>query len=110
MRDSPSISIAARMVGEGAVLRVFDPQGMEQARPMMPPETVYCESALDAALGADVLVVVTEWNEFRAITPNQLKSAMMGRVVVDLRNVYEPAALAAAGFAYHSIGRPSVGG
>ena len=108
MRDSPSISIASRLVGEGAVLRAFDPEGMEQARAVMPPETIYCTSALDAAAGADVLVVVTEWNEFRAITPNQLKAAMAGQVIVDLRNVYEPGAMTGAGFAYHSIGRPSV--
>ena len=108
MRDSPAISIASRLVGEGATLRAFDPEGMEQARPVMPNETIYCSSALDAAAGADVLVVVTEWNEFRAITPAQLKTAMAGRVIVDLRNVYEPGAMSAAGFAYHSIGRPSV--
>jgi UDPglucose 6-dehydrogenase len=108
MRDSPSISIAARLVGEGATLRVFDPEGMGQARAVMPPETVYCDSALDAAQGADALVVVTEWNEFRALTPAQLKAAMVGRIVVDLRNVYEPSAMEVAGMTYHSIGRPSV--
>jgi len=108
MRDAPSISIASRLAGEGAILRAFDPEGIEQARPVMPKETVYCTSALDAAQGADVLVLITEWNEFRAITPAQLTQAMAGRVVVDLRNVYEPAAMQAAGFAYHSVGRPTV--
>ena len=108
MRDAPSISIASRLAGEGAILRAFDPEGIEQARPVLPKETVYCSSALDAAQGADVLVLITEWNEFRAITPAQLTQAMAGRVVVDLRNVYEPAAMQAAGFAYHSVGRPIV--
>ena len=89
-------------------MRAFDPEGMEQARPLLPPETVYCSSALDAAQGADVLVLVTEWNEFRALTPAQLTTAMAGRVIVDLRNVYEPGAMSGAGFAYHSIGRPRV--
>jgi UDPglucose 6-dehydrogenase len=58
--------------------------------------------------GADVLVVVTEWNEFRALDPVRLKAAMRGRVVVDLRNIYDPAAMMAAGLDYHSIGRPHV--
>jgi len=108
MRDAPSISIASRLAGEGAILRAFDPEGIEQARPVLPKETIYCTSALDAAQGADVLVLITEWNEFRAITPSQLTQAMTGRVVVDLRNVYEPAAMQAAGIAYHSVGRPTV--
>jgi UDPglucose 6-dehydrogenase len=106
MRDAPSISIAARLAGEGAILRAFDPEGMEQARASMPPRMVYCQSALDAVQGADVLVVITEWNEFRAISPNQLLDAMAGRVVVDLRNVYDPVAMQQSGFSYHSVGRP----
>ena len=108
MRDAPSISIAARLAGEGAILRAFDPEGMEQARPVMPAGTIYCSSALDAAQGADALVLVTEWNEFRAIDPAELKAAMAGNVVIDLRNVYEPTAMHAAGFEYSSVGRPNV--
>jgi UDPglucose 6-dehydrogenase len=107
MRDAPSISIAARLAGEGASLRAFDPEGMEQARPSMPAGTLYCTSALDTAQGADALVLITEWNEFRAIDPALLKAAMAGNVVVDLRNVYEPAAMRAAGFDYSSLGRPN---
>lgn len=109
MRDSPALPIIDRLVSDGANLRVYDPEGMEQAKPMLPKSVTYCQSALEAAEGADVLVVVTEWNEFRAITPDQLKVAMAGRIVVDLRNVYEPSAMADAGMAYHSIGRPAVG-
>ncbi len=108
MRDAPSISIAARLIGEGAVVRAFDPEGIQQARPLLPPETIYCSSALEACTGADLLVIVTEWNEFRALTPAQLKSAMRGRLIVDLRNIYEPAAMREAGITYHSIGRPPV--
>jgi UDPglucose 6-dehydrogenase len=65
----------------------------------------YCTGALDAAQGADLLVVVTEWNEFRAIAPEKLREAMQGDLIVDLRNMYEPSAMREAGFRYQSIGR-----
>jgi UDPglucose 6-dehydrogenase len=106
MRDSPSVPIVARLVEDGAHVRAFDPAGMDQARPLLPPGVTYCRDALDAALGADMLVLVTEWNEFRALSPQRLAEVMHGRVVVDLRNVFDPQALRAAGFRYHSIGRP----
>ncbi len=106
MRDAPSIPIVGRLVEDGATVRTFDPEGMEQARPLLPESVVYCRDALDAAQGADLLVIVTEWNEFRAIEPQRLREAMRGDLVVDLRNLYEPAAMRAAGFRYNSIGRP----
>ncbi len=105
MRDAPSIPIVGRLVEDGATVRTFDPEGMEQARAVLPPGVVYCRDALDAAAGADLLVVVTEWNEFRAIEPARLAAAMRGDLVLDLRNLYEPAAMRAAGFRYQSIGR-----
>ncbi len=105
MRDAPSIPIVARLVEEGASVRAFDPEGMDQARPLLPPEVVYCRNALDAAQGADVLVVITEWNEFRAISPSRLKSTMRGSVLVDLRNIYDPVAMRQTGFSYHAVGR-----
>ena len=106
MRDAPSIPIVGRLAEDGAHIRAFDPAGMEQARPMLPPGVTYCADALDAAKGADLLVVATEWNEFRAIAPERLREAMRGDLVVDLRNMYEKASMEAAGFRYHSIGRP----
>ena len=106
MRDAPSIPIVGRLVEDGATVRAFDPEGMEQAKPMLPPSVIYCRSALDAAQDADLLVVVTEWNEFRAIEPQRLRDAMRGNLVIDLRNLYEPAAMRGAGFIYCSIGRP----
>jgi UDPglucose 6-dehydrogenase len=66
---------------------------------------VYCRDALDAAAGADALVLITEWNEFRAIGPARLRDTMRGRVVVDMRNVYDPIAMRQAGLVYHDIGR-----
>ena len=106
MRDSPAISIIARLAGDGAVIRAFDPEGMDQARGVLPPSVEYCRDSLDAAAGADALVLITEWNEFRALGPARLRAAMRGKVLVDLRNVYDPVAMRQAGFDYHGIGRP----
>lgn len=106
MRDSPAIPIVSRLAGDGATIRAFDPEGMGQAKPMLPPDITYCKDAMDALTGADVLVVITEWNEFRALDPGRLAAAMRGRTIVDLRNIYDPAAMRAAGFKYHGIGRP----
>ena len=106
MRDAPAIPIVGRLAEDGAHVRAFDPAGMEQARPMLPESVQYCRDAMDAVQGADLLVVCTEWNEFRAIAPERLKEAMRGDLVVDLRNMYEAPAMKAAGFRYQSIGRP----
>jgi UDPglucose 6-dehydrogenase len=106
MRDSPSIPIVSRLVADGAHVQAFDPEGMAQARAHLPDAVRYCTDAMEAVAGADALVLLTEWNEFRALSPDRLKVAMRGRVVVDLRNVYEPAAMSKAGLDYHSIGRP----
>jgi UDPglucose 6-dehydrogenase len=106
MRDAPSIPIIARLAGDGATIRAFDPEGMDQARTVLPESVEYCRDAPDAAAGADALVVITEWNEFRALSPVKLREAMRGRVLVDLRNIYDPIAMRQAGFDYHGVGRP----
>jgi UDPglucose 6-dehydrogenase len=105
MRDAPSVPIVSRLAEEGAQIRAFDPVGMEQAKPMLPAAVTYCADAMDAVTGADILVVVTEWNEFRALSPERLFQAMKGPLVMDLRNVFDPAAMTAAGFTYRGIGR-----
>ncbi len=105
MRDAPSIPIVSRLVEDGAELHVFDPEGMEQARPHLPAQVIYATDPIEAVTGADALVVVTEWNLFRAVAPARLKALMRGSVIVDLRNIFDPAAIRAAGFAYHAIGR-----
>jgi UDPglucose 6-dehydrogenase len=105
MREAPSLFIISRLVGDGASIRAFDPEGMGQARPLLPESVTYCTDALDAAAGADVLLLITEWNEFRALAPSRLAEAMRGRIIVDLRNVYDPGAMRQAGFAYHGVGR-----
>jgi UDPglucose 6-dehydrogenase len=105
MRDAPSLAILGRLVEDGATIRAFDPVSMEQAKPLLPSSVVYCSSALDAATGADLMVAITEWNEFRAIAPERLREVMRGDLVVDLRNMYDPAVMRAAGFRYQSVGR-----
>ncbi|WP_291297844.1 UDP-glucose/GDP-mannose dehydrogenase family protein [Elioraea sp.] len=106
MRDAPSLTIVPRLVEDGAVVAAYDPEGMEQARPHMPAAVRWCKDAMEAATGADALVLITEWNEFRAISPARLKAVMAGDVIVDLRNVWDPVAMRQAGFRYSSIGRP----
>ncbi|MCU0987930.1 MAG: UDP-glucose/GDP-mannose dehydrogenase family protein [Acetobacteraceae bacterium] len=106
MRDAPSLTIVPRLVEDGAIVTAYDPEGMEQARPLLPQGITWCRDAMEAAAGADALVLITEWNEFRAISPAKLKAAMAGDVVVDLRNVWDPKAMREAGFRYSSIGRP----
>ncbi|MGI4745242.1 MAG: UDP-glucose dehydrogenase family protein [Janthinobacterium lividum] len=107
MRDAASIPIIHRLIENGAQIRAFDPAGMQAAKPLMPDRNItYCVDAPDAATGADAILVLTEWNEFRALSPERLRDLMQGRVVIDLRNIYDPAAMDAAGLDYSSIGRP----
>jgi UDPglucose 6-dehydrogenase len=106
MRDAPSLEIVPRLVAAGATVRAHDPEGMAAARPLLPEAVQYTQGALEAAQGADALVLLTEWNEYRNIAPARLAAAMKGRVLLDLRNVYDPPAMREAGFTYHSIGRP----
>ena len=105
MRDSPSLDIIDALTKAGAVLRAYDPKAMDEARHLLPQKLTFCDSATDCLNGTDAAVIVTEWNEFRALTPAQFAAAMRGRVLVDLRNVYEPGAMQDAGFTYLSIGR-----
>ena len=105
MRDSPSLDIIDALTKAGAVLRVYDPKAMDEARHILPQVVTFCDSATDCLNGTDAAVIVTEWNEFRALTPAQFATTMGGRVLVDLRNVYEPETMQDAGFTYLSIGR-----
>ncbi len=107
MRESPALPLIHGLVARGAQVRAFDPQAMQAAKPLLPESVVLKESTVDALTGADALVLMTEWNEFRALAPARLQELMRGRVVVDLRNVFEPAPLRAAGFSYAGIGRPT---
>jgi UDPglucose 6-dehydrogenase len=104
MRDAPSLLIVPMLQERGATVRACDPQGRRQAEPLLPGVT-WCESAEEAANKADVLVIVTEWNEFRALDLEAIKSRMAGSTIVDLRNVLDPASVRDLGIAYTGIGR-----
>ena len=104
MRDAPSLVVIPMLQERGATVRAYDPQGERHGAPLL-PGTHWCKDALDTAKGADALVVLTEWNEFRALDFKAAKKAMRGNVVVDLRNIFDPEAARAQGFTYSSIGR-----
>src|ERR1700688_1377497 len=104
MREAPSIALITALGDMGAAVRAYDPAGMEQAKPLL-PGIAYADSACACAEGADALVIVTEWEQFRALDLARLKAIMARPVVVDLRNIYRPEDMAKHGFAYHSVGR-----
>jgi UDPglucose 6-dehydrogenase len=105
MREAPSIPLITALQDMGAKVRAFDPVGMELARTEM-PGIEYCEDPYSCADGADALVIVTEWEQFRALDLDRLKREMACPVVVDLRNIYNPEDLTNRGFLYQSVGRP----
>ena len=105
MRDSPSLVILPRLMAAGARLQVFDPEGMAEAQKLM-PDLVYCRDAYRTMKGADALVLLTEWNEFRGLDLGRVKRLLARPLVIDLRNIYQPQEMAAAGLSYVSIGRP----
>lgn len=107
MREAPSLSLIVGLQDLGAVVRAYDPAGMEQARQEL-PDIEYCSDAYACARGVDALVIVTEWAQFRALDLTKLKREMAKPIVIDLRNVYRPDDMARAGFGYESIGRPSI--
>jgi UDPglucose 6-dehydrogenase len=106
MRESPALPILSGIVAAGARVRAFDPAAMDQATPMLPKGVELCADAYAAAEGADGVVIATEWNQFRALELDRLRKLLGRPLIVDLRNLYEPERVAAAGFRYVSIGRP----
>jgi UDPglucose 6-dehydrogenase len=104
MREAPSIDIVAGLEAQGASVRAFDPVANDAARKLMPNATL-CEDAYEACEEADVLVLMTEWNQFRMLDLERIKSLLTAPVVVDLRNVYEPERMREAGFRYVCVGR-----
>ena len=104
MRDAPSIAIAQTLADAGVRVTAYDPEGMEQAAPLM-PEVVMAKSAYAAAEGADAVAIVTEWDAFRALDLERIKRIARQPVLVDLRNVYDPDEVRGHGFRYSSIGR-----
>ena len=106
MRDSPALTVIPALQAMGATIAAYDPEGMQEAARLLQGVS-YAPDAYAALDGADALVILTEWNQFRSLDWAHVGRRMTGRVVVDLRNIYEPSRVAASGFAYHSIGRPT---
>ncbi|HEY7609207.1 MAG TPA: UDP-glucose/GDP-mannose dehydrogenase family protein [Alphaproteobacteria bacterium] len=105
MRESPSLDLVPALLAAGAKVRAHDPEGMGEAKKLL-GGVAYCPGPYEAMQGADALVIVTEWNAFRSLDLARMKALLNSPVVVDLRNIYNPREMAAAGFEYTSIGRP----
>ena len=104
MRDSPAISVIQALQDAGATVKAYDPEGHEQARPLL-PDIEYCEGPYQAIEGADALAILTEWDAFRALDFQRVKRLLKSPVLVDLRNIYNRSDVEAAGFSYTGIGR-----
>ncbi len=104
IRESPALFVLDRLLARGAAVQAYDPAAMENARRLR-PDAVYCGDPYEAAEGADLLVILTEWNQFRALEFDRLRGLLRTPSIVDLRNLYEPERAAAAGFRYASLGR-----
>jgi len=105
MREAPALTIVPALIGAGAEVRVADPEGRKEGEALLPGVTWWAD-AYEAAAEADAVVIITEWNQFRALDLARLKQTMRGDVIVDLRNIYVPDEARAAGFNYSSVGRP----
>ncbi len=105
MRDAPSLDIVPALQQAGATVRAFDPAGMHEAKKLL-SDVVWCDDSYSALEGADCVAILTEWNEFRALDLKRVKTLLKRPVMVDLRNIYNPRDMAAAGFVYTSVGRP----
>ena len=107
MRDSPSLDIIPALQAAGAKVRAYDPEGMDEARLML-DGIEYCDDAYDTLPNSDALVIITEWNVFRAMDMHRVKDLLNSPVLVDMRNIYDPETMRELGFTYVSVGRPSV--
>jgi UDPglucose 6-dehydrogenase len=103
MRDAPALAILPRLQAAGARVKAFDPESMEQARPLL-PGVEFCREAYSCAEGADALVILTEWDAFRALDLRRLRALLKTPVVVDLRNIYRPVDMRRHGFIYEGVG------
>ena len=103
IREAPALDIASELIKRGATVRAYDPAAMEASQKVL-PELICCEDAYDALTGADVMTIVTEWNEFRMLDLTRAKKLMAAPRMVDMRNIYDGASMAAAGFEYKGVG------
>jgi UDPglucose 6-dehydrogenase len=107
IREAPALSIIDKLLKGGAKIRAFDPVAMKDAKQVLPKIT-YCKDAYDAARGAEAVVIITEWNQFRNLDLNRIKKALKGNLFFDLRNIYDSDRLVKLGFTYYSTGRPGL--
>jgi UDPglucose 6-dehydrogenase len=105
MRDAPALTILPPLLEQGATIKAHDPHGITEAKKELPAAIEYTQNIEDAVQGADAIVLMTEWNEYRGLDLKRLKSLMRGNVFVDLRNVYEPDQMRTHGFSYSCVGR-----
>jgi UDPglucose 6-dehydrogenase len=105
IRESPALSVVNGLLAAGARVRAFDPAAMENTKAVL-PQLTYAKDAYDCAGGADFVVLATEWNEFRALDLGLLGKALVSKTMIDLRNVYDPGEMRAAGWSYTGVGRP----
>lgn len=105
MRDSPSLDIVPALQAMGAKIRAFDPEGMKEANKLF-DDVTYCNDAYDCLENSDAAVILTEWNQFRALDLDRISDLIKDKVLIDLRNIYDRDELASKGMTYHSIGRP----
>lgn len=105
MRDAPSLDIIPALQAAGARIKAFDPESMHEAAKLL-TDVAFCDGPYHAVDGSDAMVLITEWDQFRALDLDRLKKLLKTPTVVDLRNVYQPADMARRGFNYHSVGRP----
>jgi UDPglucose 6-dehydrogenase len=108
MREAKSLEVVRLLHAAGAQVRAYDPVAMDNARLLMPAGVVFCESAYEAAAGADGVALLTEWNEFKYLNLDRLRGLLRRRLIFDARNLYEPERMRRLGFEYHSIGRKPV--
>lgn len=108
IREAPSLDIIREIIGQGGRVKACDPVAVSNARKML-PEVKYCDDAYSTAKGADALILVTEWKQYKDLDLKKLKSLMKRPVFIDGRNVYDPASMTGLGFEYHCIGRGSSG-
>ena len=109
VRESPAIAVVEMLLKEGSEVRVYDPAGMQRAREILPASGVtYASSPYQAASGADALLILTDCAEFAALDLDRIHAALGYPIVVDGRNLFDPAVMAAHGFYYYSVGRPDV--
>ena len=108
MREAASVDIISLLVRKGAIVQVYDPVAMKTAQRVLPGAVTFCKDPYECADNADAVLLLTEWNEFKQLDMERVKGLMKKPVLLDGRNLYEPAEMGKLNFNYHSVGRPAV--